>query len=91
MVQAGATLLHTLLSLALEGDGGSFCLTQPVVCVLMASNWLLNSQDDYPAQRRRETLDYFLQWAWEACSHAIALAPDLRPLEQVCAREQRCC
>ena len=93
VVQAGANLLHTLLRLALEGDWRPFCLTQPAVYVLMASNWLLNPQDESLAQRgrRHETLDYFLQWAWEACSHTLALAPDLGPLKQVCACRRRRC
>lgn len=87
VVHAGANLFHTLLSLVPTGEASPpICFGRPAACVLMASNWLLNPRDKDQAQHGRPAgnLEFLTKWAWEACSHTIALGLDSVFLDQVC-------
>lgn len=87
VVHAGANLFHTLLSLVLAGQAPApVCFGRPAACVLMASNWLLNPRDKDQAQHGRPpgNREVLIKWAWEACSHTVALNLDSIFLDQVC-------
>ena len=89
VVHAGANLFHTLLSLVPTGEAlPPVSFGRPAACVVMASNWLLNPRDKDPAQLGRppENLECLIKWAWEACSHTVALGLDSVFLDQVCCK-----
>lgn len=89
VVHAGANLFHSLLSLVPSGEASPpVSFGRSAACVLMASNWLLNPRDKDQAQHGRtpEKLEVLIKWAWEACSHTVAIGLDSVFLDQVCCK-----